>query len=164
MEVTIKHSIFRAPIEDRYFEDYAPQSVHEFGRIEVLEDDIIDFGRRFDPQPFHTDLELARHSVHGGLIASGWHTGSMAMRMLADNFVSKVASIGSPGIDEVRWIKPVRPGDILSVRATITGTRRSRTKPDRGIVTTYIEVLNQERDTVMSWTGSGFYLCREKNK
>jgi len=82
------------------------------------------------------------------------------MRLLVDHFVSKVASIGSPGIDEVRWLKPVRPGDILSVRTTIIETRRSRSRPDRGIVTTSIEVINQERDTVMSWKGSGFYLCR----
>ena len=129
--------------------------------MEVKQDDVIAFGRRFDPQPFHTDPELARDSVHGGLIASGWHTGCMAMRMLVDNFVSRVASIGSPGIDEVRWHKPVRPGDTLSVRATITQARRSSSKPDRGIVTTLVEVINQEKDTVMSWTGAGFYLCRE---
>ena len=83
------------------------------------------------------------------------------MRILVDHFVSRVASIGSPGLDEVRWFKPVRPGDILSLRVTITETRRSRSRPDRGIVTTFIEVLNQERETVMSMTGSGFYLCRE---
>lgn len=127
----------------------------------MQEAEIIAFSKRFDPQPFHTDPELARDSVHGGLIASGWHTGSAAMRLLVDNFVSRVASIGSPGLEEVRWYKPVRPGDILSLRVTITETRRSRTRPDRGIVTTFIEVLNQERDTVMSMTGSGFYLCRE---
>jgi acyl dehydratase len=127
----------------------------------MQEADIIEFSKRFDPQPFHTDPELARDSVHGGLIASGWHTGSAAMRLLVDNFVSKVASIGSPGLDQVRWFKPVRPGDILSLRVTITETRRSRSRPDRGIVTTYIEVLNQDRETVMSMTGSGFYLCRD---
>ena len=135
--------------------------MHEFGRFEMLEADIIGFGRRFDPQPFHTDPVQARASVHGGLIASGWHTGCIAMRILVDHFVSRVASIGSPGLDEVRWFKPVRPGDILSLRVTITETRRSRSRPDRGIVTTFIEVLNQERETVMSMTGSGFYLCRE---
>ena len=127
----------------------------------MLEADIIDFGRRFDPQPFHTDPELARDTVHGGLIASGWHTGCVAMRMLVDNFVSRVASIGSPGMDELRWFKPVRPGDILSLRVTVTETRRSSTRPDRGIVTALMEVLNQERETVMSWSGVGFYLRRE---
>ena len=127
----------------------------------MQEADIIDFGRRYDPQPFHTDPELARDTVHGGLIASGWHTGCVAMRMLVENFVSRVASIGSPGMDELRWFKPVRPGDILSLRVTITETRRSSTRPDRGIVTALMEVLNQERETVMSWSGVGFYLRRE---
>ena len=149
------------PLADRYFEDYHVGAVYEFGHFEMQEAEIIDFSKRFDPQPFHTDPVLARDSVHGGLIASGWHTGCVAMRMLVDNFVSKVASIGSPGLEEVRWFKPVRPGDTLSVRVTITDTRRSRSRPDRGIVTTFIEVLNQERETVMSMTGSGFYLCRE---
>jgi acyl dehydratase len=137
--------------------------VYEFGSIRVEEDDITTFGRQFDPQSFHTDPDQARASVHGGLIASGWHTGSVAMRLLVDHFVSAVASIGSPGIDEVRWLKPVRPGDELSVRATILEARRSRSKPDRGIVTTLVEVMNQRRDIVMSWKGSGFYLCRTKN-
>ena len=135
--------------------------MYEFGHFEMQEADIIDFATRFDPQPIHTDPELARDSVHGGLIASGWHTGCVAMRLLVDNFVSRVASIGSPGMDEIRWFKPVRPGDILSLRVTITETRRSRTRPDRGIVTSFIEVFNQEREIVMSWTGVGFYLCRE---
>ena len=136
-------------------------SVYEFGHYEMQEADIIDFGRRYDPQPFHTDPELALDTVHGGLIASGWHTGCVAMRMLVENFVSRVASIGSPGMDELRWFKPVRPGDILSLRVTITETRRSSTRPDRGIVTALMEVLNQERETVMSWSGVGFYLRRE---
>ena len=149
------------PLAERYFEDYHVGAVYEFGRYEMQEAEIIEFGKRYDPQPFHTDPELARDTVHGGLIASGWHTGSVAMRMLVDNFVSRVASIGSPGMDELRWFKPVRPGDILSLRVTVTETRRSRTRPDRGIVSALMEVLNQERVTVMSWTGLGFYLCRE---
>ena len=149
------------PLAERYFEDYHVGAVYEFGHVEMREAEIIDFGRRYDPQPFHTDPVQARAGVHGGLIASGWHTGCVAMRLLVDHFVSRVASIGSPGMDELRWFKPVRPGDILSLRVTVTETRRSRTRPDRGIVTAFIEVLNQERVTVMSWTGLGFYLCRE---
>ena len=121
----------------------------------------MDFGRRYDPQPFHTDPEQASETIHGGLIASGWHTGSLAMRMLVDHFVSKVASIGSPGIDEVRWFKPVRPGDELGIRITILDTRRSKSRPDRGLVNAFIEVMNQHREVVMSWKGLGFYLCRE---
>lgn len=127
------------------------------------EGDIIDFAQRFDPQPFHTDSELAKKSVHGGLIASGWHTVCLAMRLLVDNFVSRVASIGSPGVDEIRWLKPVRPGDELSIRVTIKDARRSRSRPDRGIITTLVEALNQDRDIVMTMKGAGFYLCRENN-
>ena len=136
-------------------------SVYEFGSIAVEEDEVMDFGRRYDPQPFHTDPEQASETIHGGLIASGWHTGSLAMRMLVDHFVSKVASIGSPGIDEVRWFKPVRPGDELGIRITILDTRRSKSRPDRGLVNAFIEVMNQHREVVMSWKGLGFYLCRE---
>ena len=136
-------------------------SVYEFGSIAVEEDEVMDFGRRYDPQPFHTDPEQASETIHGGLIASGWHTGSLAMRMLVDHFVSKVASIGSPGIDEVRWFKPVRPGDELCIRITILDTRRSKSRPDRGLVNAFIEVMNQHREVVMSWKGLGFYLCRE---
>ena len=136
-------------------------SVYEFGSIAVVENEVMDFGRRYDPQPFHTDPEQASETIHGGLIASGWHTGSLAMRMLVDHFVSKVASIGSPGIDEVRWFKPVRPGDELGIRITILDTRRSKSRPDRGLVNAFIEVMNQHREVVMSWKGLGFYLCRE---
>ena len=136
-------------------------SVYEFGSIAVAEDEVMDFGRRYDPQPFHTDPEQASETIHGGLIASGWHTGSLAMRMLVDHFVSRVASIGSPGIDEVRWFKPVRPGDELCIRITILDTRRSKSRPDRGLVNAFIEVMNQHREVVMSWKGLGFYLCRE---
>ena len=136
--------------------------MYQFGPILVEEADVIDFARHYDPQPFHTDRDLAKNSVHGGLIASGWHTTCLAMRLLVDNFVSKVASIGSPGVDEIRWLKPVRPGDKLSVRVTIRDARRSRSKPDRGIITTLVEVLNQDLDIVMSMKGAGFYLCRDK--
>ena len=159
-----KLSSFSVPADDRYFEDYPEGSVYEFGSIRVVAEEITAFGKRYDPQPFHTDPDQAGDSVHGGLIASGWHTGSMAMRLLVDHFVSRVASIGSPGIDALRWLKPVRPGDELSVRATVVEARRSRSRPDRGIVTTLVEVMNQDRDIVMSWKGAGFYLCRNKNK
>jgi len=158
----IEISSFKVPADKRYFEDYPVNSVYEFGTIRVEETDVIDFGRRFDPQPFHTDRELAKNSVHGGLIASGWHTVSMTMRLLVDNFVSRVASIGSPGVDEVRWLKPVRPGDELNIRVTIQDARRSRSRPDRGIVSTLVEVLNQDREIVMTMKGAGFYLCRGK--
>ncbi len=145
---------------DRYFEDYAEGSVHEFGYIAVDEGEMIAFARRFDPQPFHTDPEAARLSVFGGLIASGWFTAGLLMRALVDNYVSRVASLGSPGADELRWLKPVRPGDILSVRVTVLKTQRLRSKPDRGFVRTSAEVFNQNGDAVMTMRSGGFVLRR----
>ncbi len=100
---------FKTPIQDRYFEDYVPGTVHEFGSIAVMEAEMIDFARRFDPQPFHTDAMAANQSVFGGLIASGWYTASLTMRLLVDHYISHVASLGSPGVDELRWLKPVVP-------------------------------------------------------
>jgi acyl dehydratase len=151
---------FRTPQEDRYFEDYLPGSVHEFGSITIREAEIIEFGRHFDPQPFHIDPEKAKQTVFGGLIASGWHTAGIAMRLLVDNYVSKVASLGSPGVDEVRWRKPVRPGDTLSIRVTVLEARLSRSKPGQGTTRSYVEVLNQNGEVVMTWKGIGLVRCR----
>jgi acyl dehydratase len=150
------------PLEDRYFEDYIAGSVHEFGSIMVEEAEVVDFARRFDPQPFHIDLAAASQTMFGGLIASGWHTGALTMRLCVDHYLSKVASLGSPGIDELRWLKPVRPGDTLSVRITVTDTKRSRSKPDRGLISSFIETLNQHGEVVMSLKAVNFMLCRGK--
>lgn len=152
---------FTVPVEDRYFEDYVAGSVHEFGSITVEEEEIIAFARRFDPQVFHTDPGAAKDTMYRGLIASGWHTAGLMMRVLVDHYLSHVASLGSPGVDELRWIQPVRPGDELSVRVTILETRRSRSKPDRGIVRSFVEVINQNREVVMSMKAANFILCRE---
>ena len=141
---------FATPVDDRYFEDYVTGSVHEFGTIAVDEREVIEFARRYDPQPFHTDPDAARRTPFEGLIASGWHTAGLMMRLVVDHYLSHVASLGSPGVDELRWTQPVRPGDTLSVRATTLETRRSRSKPDRGIVHTLFEVLNQRGEVVMS--------------
>ena len=136
--------------KDRYFEDYIPGSVFEYGEIRVSEAEILEFAHRFDPQDMHVDPEAARRGRFGGLIASGWHTGAMMMRLLADNFLPKKASLGSPGIDELRWSHPVRPGDVLRIRVTVLEAMPSRSKPDRGMVRTLVEVLNQDSDVVMS--------------
>jgi acyl dehydratase len=141
---------FAVPVEDRYFEDYLPGAVSECGEIPVTEAEIIEFARRFDPQYIHVDREQAVRGPFGGLIASGWHTAAMMMRLIVDNFLPKSASLGSPGIDELRWLKPVRPGDVLSVRLSVLEATRSRSKPDRGVVRTLFEVLNQNREVVMS--------------
>ena len=156
------HSAFVASPEHRYFEDYVAGAVHEFGAIAVEEVEIIAFATRYDPQIFHTDPEAAKKTIYGGLIASGWLTSGLMMRLYSDHYLSHVASLGSPGVDELRWLKPVRPGDTLSLRVTILETNRSRSKPDRGIVRSFIEVLNQNDEIVMSMKAVNFFLCREQ--
>jgi acyl dehydratase len=154
-------STFSSAKENRFFEDYVAGSIHEFGAITVTEEEVIDFARRYDPQPFHTDPEAAKNTSFGGLIASGWLTSGLMMRLLVDNFVSSVASLGSPGVKELKWIKPVRPGDELSIRVTIKEARRSRSKPDRGMIDIFVEVLTQRREVVMTMQSVGIVLCRE---
>jgi len=156
----MKSAGFKTPVEDRYFEDFVTGSVHEFGMIKVEEKDIIAFGKHFDPQLFHTDPEGAKATVYGGLIASGWHTASLMMHECVRHYLPRAASLGSPGIDELRWNLPVRPGDTLTIRATVLLATRSHSKPDRGIVQSLFEVLNQKRDVVMSVKGVNFILCR----
>jgi len=151
---------FKTPVEDRYFEDYVSGSVHEFGMITIQEEAIIAFGKQFDPQIFHTDPDRAKSTIYGGLIASGWHTASLMMRECVRYYLPRAASLGSPGIDELRWNLPVRPGDTLTIRATVLRATRSHSKPDRGIVQSLFEVLNQKRDVVMSVKGVNFILCR----
>jgi acyl dehydratase len=139
---TLSEADFTAPIEDRYFEDYQAGAVYEYGWTSVTEQEIIAFARQFDPQPIHIDPAFAASGPYGGLIASGWHTAGILMRLLADHYLSRVASLGSPGIDELRWATPLRPGDSLRLRTTIVETRRSRSKPDRGLVRTHAQLLN----------------------
>jgi len=143
--------MFKSPINDRYFEDYIEGDVHRFGSIVVEEDEVIDFARRFDPQPFHVDPDAAKLTQFGGLIASGWHTAALAMRLFADHYLTRVASLASPGVDELRWLKPVRPGDVLSMRATVLKATPSKSKPDRGAVTSLVELFNQANEAVMTF-------------
>jgi len=152
---------FTTCIEDRYFEDYVPGDVHEFGSIVAEESEMIAFARRFDPQLFHTDPEVAEQSIFGGLIASGWYSAGLMMRLYVDHYLSHIASLSSPGVDELRWLKPLRPGDSISIRITVTDTKRSNSKPDRGIVHSYIEVLNQHSEIIMSMKATNFLACRE---
>lgn len=154
------HSPFSVSIDERYFEDYVPGSVYEFGSITVDEEEIIEFATRYDPQVFHTDPDAARKTTFGGLIASGWHTAALAMRLLVGHYISRVACLGSPGADKLRWLKPVRPGDELSVRVTVLETTRSKSRPDRGTVRSFVEVMNQHREVVMSREAVSIMLCR----
>ena len=146
----------------RYFEDYPPGTVIEGGALAVSESDILEFARRYDPQTMHTDPAAAEHGHFGGLIASGWHTAALMMRLFAAHFLSPASSLASPGIDELRWLKPVRPGDVLSLRITVTEARRSRSKPDQGIVRSLVEVLNQNGDVVMSLKPISLIRCRPR--
>src|SRR5712692_9163013 len=135
---------FPVPVENRYFEDYIPGGVYEYGTITVTEPEIIEFARQFDPQPMHIDREWAARGRFGGIVASGWHTVGLAMRLYVDHYLSSVASLASPGVDELRWTHPVRPGDSLRIRISILEAKPSRSKPDRGIVRGLVEALNQE--------------------
>lgn len=152
---------FSVPAEERYFEDYVSGSVHEFGPVTMEESEIIEFGKRFVPQPYHTDPELAKKTIYGGIIASGWHTAAAMMRVYSDNYLSRVANLGSPGVDELRWNKPVRAGDRLAIRVTVLETRRSRSRPERGIVVSLVETLNQHGEVVMSMKMTNFMTARQ---
>ena len=151
-----------ATARDRYFEDYVPGSVEEFGSAAIGEAEIVEFASRYDPQRFHIDADWATaHGPFGGLIASGWHTAAIMMRVLVDNYVCATSSLGSPGIDELRWTRPVRPGDTLRVRVSIVDAKRSRSKPDRGLIRSRVEILNQDSDVVMSLTEMNLMRCRD---
>jgi acyl dehydratase len=153
---------FAVPPDQRYFEDYTPGQVYELGTVTVSEAEIIDFARQFDPQYFHIDPEKAKSSRFGGIIASGWHTIGVTMRLYVDHFLSHVASLASPGIDEIRWPNPVRPGDILKVRVSVLEARPSGSKPDRGVVRAKIEAINQRNEQVLSMIGISILGRRER--
>lgn len=134
----------------RYFEDFKPGEVIELGSRTISKESIIAFAREFDPQVFHTDEEAAKRTFYGGLLASGWHTGSLSMRLLHDGLIEHTASLGSPGFDELRWLKPARPGDTLSARLTVVECIPSRSKADRGIIRSVLEMWNQHGEVVMT--------------
>jgi acyl dehydratase len=130
------------------------------GSFSLSEAEIIAFAKEYDPQPFHVDPVAAKDGPFGGLIASGWHTTSMMMRQLVDSYVSPESSLGAAGVDEIRWLKPVRPGDTLRIRATVREARRSSSKPDRGVVKSLMELTNQDGDLVMTVTAINFIRLR----
>ncbi|HEX8701850.1 MAG TPA: MaoC family dehydratase [Myxococcaceae bacterium] len=134
----------------RYFEDFQVGEVQETGSYQVSREEILAFSRQFDPQPFHLDDEAARASIFGGLIASGWHTASICHRLIVQDLLGKAVSLGSPGVDELRWLRPVRPGDTLTVRVEVLSLAPSRSKPDRGAIKFRFEVRNQSGEQVMT--------------
>lgn len=144
---------------ERYFEDYREGEAIEFGDRPVSAEEIVAFARDYDPQSFHLSEAGGRATPYGGLIASGWHTAALTMRLLVDHVLSR-HGLGSPGLDELRWLAPVRPGDRLRCRATVLEARRSRSKPDRGIIRQKVEAFNQRGEVVLSWTAAGLVRCR----
>jgi acyl dehydratase len=145
----------------RYWEDFHVGEVEEIGARRVDRDEVVDFARQYDPQPFHVDEAAAKASMYGGLIASGWHTCAMVMRMMCDAYLLQSASVGSPGIDNLKWLKPVRPGDTIRARRTTLESRASKSRPDIGIVRNLWEVFNQEGEMVMSMEGYGMFRRRD---
>jgi acyl dehydratase len=143
-----------------YFEDFEPGRVILAGSRTLCEDEIVAFAMHFDPQPFHVNRAAAAESHFGGIIASGWHTCSIMMRLVVDGFLSEAASMGSPGVDEIRWLAPVRPGDTLTVTTTVLDARPSSSKPDRGVVHTMWEAKNQHGETVATVKGMGMFMRR----
>jgi len=137
--------------DTNYFEDLAIGSCQEFGSYLVTEEEILEFASKYDPQPFHLSDEAGKAMIFGGLCASGWHTGSIAMRMTVDNMPANSAGLGSPGLDELRWVKPVFPGDTLHMTSTITSKKESKSRPELGIVFLCNEVFNQKDELVMSF-------------
>jgi acyl dehydratase len=144
----------------RYFEDYVPGLTVDCGSFSMSEAEIIAYAKKYDPQPFHVDPVGARNGPFGGLIASGWHTTSMMMRQLVEYYVSPESNLGAAGVDEIRWPKPVRPGDTLRVRATVLEARRSASKPDRGIVKSLAQLTNSDGRIVMKATAINFVRLR----
>src|SRR3954451_9614917 len=144
----------------RYWEDFHTGDVTELGPVTVTEAEIVEFAERFDPQPFHVDPAAAAQTPFGGLIASGWHTTALFMGMFVRAVLLDAASLGSPGVEEIRWTAPVRPGDTLSGRSTVTETRPSSKDPRRGTVFTTNEVFNQDGTLVMSLRARGFFARR----
>ena len=143
-----------------YFEDVEIGQTHRFGRYEVTAEEIIDYARQFDPQPFHVDEEAARRRMFGGLIASGWHTGAMFIRMVCDHAIAGAATTGAVGFDDLKWLKPVRPGDILSVETRIKEKIDSPSRHGVGTVKIEGRVLNQRDETVMTLTSLVLYRRR----
>jgi acyl dehydratase len=143
-----------------YFEDFKVGETIEMGRRLVDRDEVVRFAKEFDPQPFHVDEAAAKESFFGGLIASGWHTVGMVMRMMCDNYLLDSASLGSPGVDNVKWLQPVRPGDTIRAMRTVLEARTSKSKPDIGIVKSRWEVCNQNDELVMTMEGYGMFRVR----
>jgi acyl dehydratase len=148
------------PPERRYFEDYAVGAVYRYGPVTVARDELVAFAAAYDPQPMHVDEAAAAAGPWGGLIASGWHTVAILMRLYVDNFLSPVSALVSPGVDDLRWRLPVRPGDALTAQVTVLEARRSRSQPMQGMLRVQLEGFNQDGVLATSFIGTTFMKCR----
>lgn len=146
--------------EIEFWEDFEPGAEHPMGSFTLTQDEIIEFATRFDPQPFHIDPAAAAESMYGGIIASGWHTTAATMRLMVDHLIPSEASLGSPGMDEIRWLKPVFPDVEYHATYCVNSVVASTSKPDRGIVNSTSRLFNPDGEEVMNMTGVGFYLRR----
>jgi acyl dehydratase len=147
-------------VDNRYFEDYPVGMSRTLGPVRVSESEIIEFARRYDPQPLHVDREWAAQGPYGGIIGSGWQTCALVMRAIVDDYISPASALGSPGIDELRWRAPVRPDDTLTITLRVVGARASRSKPHVGIIRTDIAVTNQDDVLVLSMVANNLLLRR----
>ena len=141
-----------APVKDLYLDDFKPGDKFTTGSVTITEKQIVEFAKQYDPQPFHIDPAAAKESIFGGLIASGFQTMALGFRLVCDSGVLKAASLGSPGMDELRWLRPVRPGDTLSVEIEVKEVRPSQSKPDRGIARMAYRYRNQRGEDVLTVT------------
>jgi acyl dehydratase len=148
------------PADQRYFEDYPPGVAYTYGPVEITEAEILQFASLYDPQPMHVDKAAATAGPFGGLIASGWQTAGLMMRLYVDNHLSSVASKVSPGVERLRWLRPVRPGDRLTLRVTTLSATRSRSKPMQGALIVKLEALDAEGQLVCDMQATTFMACR----
>jgi acyl dehydratase len=143
-----------------YWEDLQPGGTRDLGTVTLSAEQIKDFARQFDPQPFHLDEEAGRRSIFGNLCASGWHTAALAMKLTVENFLSEAASMGSPGVENLRWLKPVYSGDTLRLEQTVLESRPLRTRADTGLVRSRWNMYNQDGDKVLQMEGYGMFRRR----
>jgi acyl dehydratase len=140
-----------------WWEDFRVGDTADLGRHTFTEEEIVAFGRQFDPQPFHVDAEQARHGPFGGLVASGWHTCAVGMRLMCEAYMSRTVSLGSPGVDNVRWLKPVRAGDTVAYRRIVLESRASSSRKGVGLVKQRWEAVNQRGELVLTMDGWGLF-------
>lgn len=144
-----------------YLDDLKTGEIHELGTATLSEKDIVAFAKLYDPQPFHTDVDAASASIYGGVIASGWQTVCVFMRLFVDGFLGRAAAMGSPGLDELRWLQPVRPDDRLRARVEIIETRPSRSKPDRGMAKLRCVMANEAEGDVLTFVANVLFQRRQ---